>query len=71
MFSIHENYSNNKKGLGHTNIKTPYNLHIRYVDIPDNRLCTHCDNTSHVKEACMDRIKSNQINVAYFEKKKN
>ncbi|XP_070039917.1 uncharacterized protein [Nicotiana tomentosiformis] len=36
IIKMHENHSNNKKGLGHTKAKTPYNPHSKYTDIPDN-----------------------------------
>lgn len=71
MFKIYENHSSNKKGLGHTKAKTPYNPHNNYIGIPDNRLCTHCGNNGHFKETCMVKIKSNQKNIAYVDKKKH
>lgn len=67
---MHENYNNNKKGLGHTKPKTLYNTHSKYVDIPDNRLYAHYGNSNHFKETYTARIKSNQKNAAYVEKRR-
>lgn len=49
MFKIHGNHRCNKKGLGHTKVKIPYNPHSKYVDIPNNRFCTHCGNSEHLR----------------------
>lgn len=68
---MHENHSNNKKVLGHTKVKTPYNPHSKYVDIPDNRLCTQCEKKGRFMETCPFKIKASLNNIAYVEKRKS
>ncbi|XP_075075485.1 uncharacterized protein LOC142162738 [Nicotiana tabacum] len=48
--------------------RTPYNPHNKYVTVPDNWLCTHCETNGHFKENCQARVKSLQKNKAFAEK---
>lgn len=50
MFTLHENHSSNKKGLRLAKVKTTYNPYKKYVDIPNNRICTHYGNNGTLRK---------------------
>ncbi|XP_070010425.1 uncharacterized protein [Nicotiana sylvestris] len=58
--AMYINSGGNKQEIGFQKEKTPYNPHSKYVNVPDNWLCTYCNNTRHFKETwsnqqwCMD-----------------
>ncbi|XP_070006005.1 uncharacterized protein [Nicotiana sylvestris] len=52
-------------GIGFQGEKTPYNPHSKYVTVPDNWLCTHCENNGHFKENCQARVQSIQKNKVF------
>ncbi|XP_070045492.1 uncharacterized protein [Nicotiana tomentosiformis] len=62
MFKMHKNHNGNKKSLGHTKAKTPYNPHNKFVNIPDNRL-THYGNNGHIKETYTARFQARLKNA--------
>lgn len=61
LVTLHKNHSVNRKELGHKNIKISYNPKSKYVPIPDNHLCTHCDNKGHFKDSCKVTFKQPKI----------
>ncbi|XP_070025079.1 uncharacterized protein [Nicotiana sylvestris] len=56
--TMYLNNSGNRQGIGFQREKTPHNLHSKYVTVPDNWLCTHCENNGHFKENCQARVQS-------------
>ncbi|XP_070005425.1 golgin IMH1-like [Nicotiana sylvestris] len=66
--AMYLNNSGNKQGIRFQKEKTPYNLHIKYVTVPDNWLCTHCGNNEYFKENCQARVQSAQKNKMFTDK---
>nr|XP_016509270.1 PREDICTED: uncharacterized protein LOC107826758 [Nicotiana tabacum] len=62
-----ENTGKGKEGIGFQREKTPYNLHSKYVTVPENWLCTHPGNNGHFKENYQARVQSIQKNKVFAE----
>ncbi|XP_070032745.1 uncharacterized protein [Nicotiana tomentosiformis] len=66
--AMYTNNGGNRQGIGFQREKIPYNLHSKYVTVPDNWICTHCGNTGHFKENYKTRFQSQQKNIVFAEK---
>nr|XP_016459601.1 PREDICTED: uncharacterized protein LOC107783142 [Nicotiana tabacum] len=66
--AVYTNNGGNMQGIGFQREKILYNLHSKYVTVPDNWLCTHCGNTRHFKENCKARFQSQQKNKVFAKK---
>nr|XP_009602469.1 uncharacterized protein LOC104097589 [Nicotiana tomentosiformis] len=47
--AVYTNNGGNMQGIGFQREKILYNLHSKYVTVPDNWLCTHCGNSERKK----------------------
>ncbi|XP_070032743.1 uncharacterized protein [Nicotiana tomentosiformis] len=66
--AMYTNNGGNRQRIGFQREKIPYNLHSKYVTVPDNWICTHCGNTGHFKENYKTRFQSQQKNIVFAEK---
>ncbi|XP_070022945.1 uncharacterized protein [Nicotiana sylvestris] len=64
---MYANNGGNSQGIGFQREKTPYNLHSKYVTVPENWLCTHPGNNGHFKENYQARVQSIQKNKVFAE----
>ncbi|XP_070055384.1 uncharacterized protein [Nicotiana tomentosiformis] len=54
---LQEHYSCNRRGLGFGNPAPKWDPKIKYLTLPENKICTHCGNTGYYKSECTAKEK--------------
>ncbi|XP_070036121.1 uncharacterized protein [Nicotiana tomentosiformis] len=64
---LQEHHINNIKGLGFGNRAPKWDPKSKYLTLPKNKICTHCDNTGHYKSECTAKEKASQKNKDFVQ----